>query len=33
MNFIGGVIGGGVNGLTTDFSMFKRFNDSSFTPE
>jgi hypothetical protein len=24
MNFIGGMIGGGVNGLTTDFSVFNR---------
>jgi len=27
MNFIGGLIGGGVNGLNTDFSAFKRINN------
>lgn len=27
MNFVGGLIGGGVNGLNTDFSAFKRINN------
>jgi hypothetical protein len=31
MNFIGGMIGGGVNGMSIDFSVFNRI--AKMTPE